>query len=61
MTNVWKDPVFDRTVEDVTLAIQKIANWKNYHTHSVEVRVENDALVLRDEGTAYVTDVAFVL
>ena len=61
MADVWKEPIFDRTLEDVTFAIQKISNWKKYHTHSVDVRIEEDALVLRDEGTAYVTDAAFVL
>ena len=53
--------MFDRTLEDINIAIQKIANWKNHHTHSVEVKVENDALVLQDEGTAYVNDESFVL
>lgn len=61
MTIDWKEPIFDRTLEDVTFAIKKIADWRNHHTHSVEVNVENDALVLRDEGTAYVTDADFVL
>lgn len=61
MANIWKNPIFDRTLEDVNLAIEKIAAWRNHHTHSVEVRVENDALVLQDEGTAYVTDDEFVL
>lgn len=61
MSSVWKNPIFDRTLDDITLAIQKIAAWKNYHTHSAEVHVENDALVIRAEGTAYVTDSAVVL
>ena len=61
MYSIWKDPVFDRTLDDVTVAIQKIAAWKKYHTHSVEVRVENDSLVLRDDGTAYINDSAFVI
>lgn len=61
MANVWKEPIFDRTLEDVELAIRKLADWKNRHTHSVDVRVENDALVLRDDGVAYVTDDKFVL
>ncbi len=61
MTNVWKEPIFDRTLEDVEFAIQKIAEWKKSHTHSVDVQVENDALVLNKDGTAYATDVEFVL
>lgn len=56
MTNVWRDPIFNRTLEDVEFAIQKIAEWKKSHTHSTDIRVENDALVVRDAGTAYVTD-----
>lgn len=61
MTNVWKDPIFDRTLEDVEFAIQKLTEWKKNHTHSVDVRVEDDALVLNKDGTAYATDVEFVL
>lgn len=61
MANVWREPVFDRTLEDVELAIQKIAEWKKSHTHSADIRVENDALVVQDAGTAYVTDDKFVL
>lgn len=60
MANVWREPIFDRTLEDVTFAIQKIAEWKKAHTHSADVKVENDKLVLYDEGTAYVADDAFV-
>jgi hypothetical protein len=61
MASVWKEPIFDRPLEDVEIAIRKLADWKKYHTHSVEVRVENDALVLRDESTAYVNSDEFVL
>ena len=61
MANVWKDPIFDRTLEDVETAIQKIAGWKKGHTHYIDVRVENDALSLQGRGTAYVTDTALVM
>ena len=61
MVNVWKEPIFDRTLEDVEFAIQKIADWKKYHTHIADIRVENEALIVRDESTAYVTDDKFVL
>ena len=61
MTNVWKDPIFDRTLEDVKFAIQKITNWKKSHTHSVDIRVENDKLHIDADGTAYVSDAEFVL
>ena len=56
MATVWREPIFDRTSEDVEFAIRKLAEWKESHTHSTDIRVENDALVVRDEGTAYVTD-----
>lgn len=61
MANVWKEPIFDRTLEDVEIAIRKLADWKKHHTHSVDVRIINDALVLQDEGTAYVNSDEFVL
>ncbi len=54
MVNVWRDPVFDRTLEDVEFAIQKIAEWKKGHTHSADIRVEDDALVIRDGASASV-------
>ena len=61
MANVWRNPVFDRTLEDVEFAIQKIAEWKKSHTHSTDIKVENDALVMRDGGTTQVADDKFVL
>ena len=60
MANVWREPIFDRTLEDVEFAIQKLKEWKQSHTHSTDIRVEDDALIVRDEGTAYVTDDKFV-
>ena len=61
MANVWKEPIFDRTLEDVEYAIRKIDEWKKNHSHTVEIRVENDALELKGEGTAYATDTELVL
>ena len=61
MDNIWRSPVFDRTIQDVELAIQKLSDWKKNHTHVADVRVENDALVMRDAGTAYVDDDKFVV
>jgi hypothetical protein len=61
MTNVWREPVFDRTVEDVEFAIRKIAEWKKEHTHSADISIENNALVVRDAGEAYVEGDAFIL
>ena len=61
MANVWREPIFDRTAEDVEFAIQKLAEWKKNHTHSTDIRVENDTFVMRDEGTAYLNKEEFVL
>jgi hypothetical protein len=61
MNNVWREPIFDRTLEDVNFAIQKLSEWKKHHTHSTDIRVENDALVMQDRGAAYTTDNEFVL
>lgn len=56
MANVWRNPIFDRTLEDVEFAIQKIAEWKQSHTHSTDIRVENDKLVVQEGVRAYVSD-----
>ena len=56
MATVWKEPIFDRTSQDVETAIQKIAAWKKHHTHIVDIKVENNALILVHNGTAYATD-----
>ncbi len=61
MATVWRNPIYDRTSEDVEFAIRKIAEWKQSHTHSTDIRVENDTLLVRDEGTAYVSDDKFAL
>ena len=61
MTNVWNEPIFDRTLADVELAIQKIEGWKRSHTHSVDVRVDNDKLVLQDDGMALLDEDKLVL
>lgn len=61
MAIVWKDPVFDRTIDDVNFAIEKIAAWKKSHNHSSEVRVENDTLIINDTGTVYTDEGALIL
>lgn len=61
MENVWREPIFDRTLEDVKFAIQKLTEWKKNHTHSTDIRVENNALVVRDASAAYVNNDGFVL
>ena len=57
----WKEPIFDRTLEDVEFAILKIAEWKKSHVHLTDTRVENDDLIVRTEGTTQVTDDTFTL
>lgn len=57
----WIEPIFDRTLEDVEFAIQKIAEWKKSHVHLTDVGVQNDDLVMRTEGTAQVTDDTLML
>ena len=56
MANVWRKPIFDRTVDDVEFAIQKLKEWKQSHTHTTDIKVENDAMLVQDGVTAYVTD-----
>ena len=61
MANIWREPIFDRTYDDVTFAIRQIEYWKKSHTHSIDIKVENDNFVLQDKGVAYVNDDSFVL
>ena len=61
MANIWRNPIFDRTKADVDFAIQQIEAWKKSHTHSIDLKIENDKLVLQGDGVAYVNDDAFVL
>ena len=61
MKNVWRDPVFDRTLDDVEFALRKIAEWKQSHTHSADIRVENDALIAQGIGEARLTDVELIV
>ena len=52
MASVWREPIFDRTQEDVDFAIRKIAEWVAYNISAAEydekVRIENEELVLRE-------------
>jgi len=64
MANVWREPIFDRTQDDVEFAIQKIAEWIVYNISSAEydekVRVENEELILR-EGNVIATNDAITV
>lgn len=55
MANIWRDPIFDRTSRDVAFALQQIAAWKESHTHSADVVVENDKIAI-NEGEVSVGD-----
>ena len=61
MANIWREPIFDRSAEDVELAIQKLTEWKKNHTHSTDVRVEDGVFLMGGEGAAYINDEEFVL
>ena len=65
MANVWREPIFDRTQEDVDFAIRKIAEWTIRNISSAEydekVRIENEELILREGESAYVDNAALVL
>lgn len=64
MANVWREPIYDRTQEDVDFAIRKIAEWITYNISSAEydekVRIENEELILR-EGNVITTNDKLVL
>ena len=68
MANIWRDPIFDRTSADVAFAIQQIEAWKQNHTHSGDVVVEDDKViingvevdVLEDSVAVQTNGVAFV-
>ena len=61
MANIWREPIFDRTAEDVELAIQKLTEWKKNHTHSTDVQVEDGVFIMGGEGAAYLNNEEFVL
>lgn len=54
MANIWRDPIFDRTSQDVTFAIQQIAAWKHSHRHAADVKVDSDKVAVNTDGEAYV-------
>lgn len=60
MANIWREPIFDRTLDDITFAIQQIEYWKQSHTHSVDLKVEDGTLTYQDDGVAYVIDDSLV-
>ena len=65
MSNNWKTPIFDRTQEDVTFAISKIAEWIAYNISNTEydekVRIENEKLLIKEGYVKEVDDNKLVL
>ena len=65
MANIWREPIYDRTQEDVDFAIRKIAEWINYNISAAEydekVRVENEKLVLREGQVEHIDNEALIL
>lgn len=65
MTNVWREPIYDRTQYDVDFAINKIAEWIVYNISSAEydekVRIENEELILKEGRVERVDNDVLVL
>ena len=65
MTKVWREPIYDRTQEDVNFAINKIAEWIAYNISSAEydekVRIENEELILREGKIEHIDNTVIVL
>ena len=61
MADIWRDPIFDRTLNDVNFALRQIAAWKQSHTHSIDLKLEEDKLIIVNNGVAYVKDDSFLL
>ena len=65
MVSVWREPIFDRTQEDVDFATRKIAEWVVHNISAAEydekVRIENDELVLKEGYVEQVDSNALVL
>ena len=58
MANIWRDPIFDRTSADVAFALRQIAAWKQSHTHSGDVVVETDKVIINGGEGSVADDVA---
>lgn len=53
---IWKDPIFNRTLADVTFAIAQIEAWKNSHSHVGDVEVLTDTVKVAVNGEVKVED-----
>ena len=75
MSNIWREPIFDRTAVDVGKAISKINEWKQNHTHWADVAIDYekvsinegyvkttaDSVILECDGAVYVEDESLVI
>lgn len=55
MASIWRDPIFDRTYQDIDFALRQIDAWKQSHTHVADVTITNDNIVI-NEGDVTVND-----
>lgn len=60
MANIWREPIYDRTSADVAFAIQQLSAWKQSHTHSADVKVEDGSLSMNVGETGYVDGELFI-
>lgn len=60
MASIWKEPIFDRTSEDVAAAIRKIREWKEGHTHAADIELNNESVII-NEGEVSTTKDSVVL
>ncbi len=47
---IWREPIFDRTLADVTFAIKQIEAWKNSHSHVGDIELLEEAIKLSVNG-----------
>lgn len=61
MANIWREPIFDRTQQDVAFARKQISAWKKSHSHVGDVKVDSDKVTVNADGEAYATGDAVIL
>ena len=47
---IWREPIFDRTLADVTFAIKQIEAWKNSHSHIGDIELLEEEIKLSVNG-----------
>lgn len=53
---IWKEPIFNRTLADVTFAISQIEAWKNSHSHGTNVELLTDEVKVAVDGEVTATE-----